>query len=255
MQKHAPFFTAIGLGLVGCSGAPDASQSSTQSETAATVAAATVCSPAEQEAAIARALTQPIIPPYQYAGLNLAGGASGTLTYEEATKTLCQGDDAGPSNDAEAVTWGPNQEIYAEYDVTTRKITMIILGAGYTGKLDFTSRPTSVSDPASPNPFGQHTYSVGIGTPILRDGLPWELDWTNLDGQSTELFDALMFTFAPAEGGEQTNCRGARKCLARVDGVSGRGSFGARPIHAYFDVPDAKTQPAASTPDALFTFL
>jgi hypothetical protein len=255
MRTHS-CLCLIGLGLVGCSAAADPSGSEPQNETAAEIRnAGNVCTPAEQADALARALTQPITPPYTYAGLDISGGAAGGgLTYEQATQVLCQGTQLGVDGNRVEVSWGPKDEIYAEYDATTHKMNLIEVSGGYEGKIAFKSRPTSVTDPTKPNPFGTHTYSVGVGSPIQRDGADWELDWKDFDKQSTELFDALMFTFAPDQPSVQDSCHSAQACMITGAAAGADRAFGARPIRTYFRVSDG-AQPGASTPRALYTFL
>jgi hypothetical protein len=242
---------SVAFGLFGCNAAPDATASTTQNETGATI-----CSPELQALAVDRMIHQPIKAPRFYAGIDLAGGdAWKGLTYEEATQTLCQAKELDGDDFGKNVQWGPNGEVSAGYNPSTHKIEFVQMNAGYQGKLEFNSRKTSLSDPTQPNPFGQHTYSIGVGTPIMRDGAVFELDWFNIDRQATELYDALMATFAPELPSTQDNCKREQSCRAALDGGNGA-SFGARPLGVYFHIaaPDAKP-PVTSTPDFLYAFL
>src|SRR5262249_22968588 len=116
--------------------------------------------------------------------------------------------------------------------------------------------PQSPKDPTTGQPknrFGQHTYSIAVGEPIRRDGAAWALDWDNIKPQATEMYDALMYTFAPELKGDQNDCKGAQTCRAIVQGDVG--GFGARPLGIYFIVPNVHLpQPAASTPNQIYAF-
>jgi hypothetical protein len=236
------------------------------------------CSGPEQIAKFQQMLAQPIVPSRNIGGLDLRGGDSWTgLTVDDAEHVLCAStpfatdvkSDQDPSVTTAMAGWGlsPNFSLTVEYDKTTRKIDFFQLNDGYKGALEFASRPTALGDPSKPNPFGQHHYSVGIGRQILRDGQPWQLNWFTScsestadcwDKQSTELFDALMFTFAPELPSTQTSCKAAQTCLAStfVENDMRPAVFGARPLGIYFHVPNAVVgQLEASTPDYVYGFL
>jgi hypothetical protein len=262
----------VGLGaIVACGAHHGGSDSSEAAETAS-------CSPEQQFAAFGKMVLQPVVPPRMFGGLDLANGDDWKgLTIDDAQKSLCAANpiaevdeaDKDPNSPTQQVGWGvaPNYQVVVEYDKTSRKIDFFQLNAGYQGTLDFKSRPTSLTDPSKPNPFGQHTYQIGVDRPILRDGAPMLLTWRScgssdgtdsadcLDKQATELFDALMFTFAPELPSTQGNCRAEQVCLARNFG-GGEGVIGARPLGMYFHIPNiAVPQPAASTPDYLYGFV
>src|SRR5262249_35735267 len=148
----------LGLGILGCGAAHDSSESTSQHDTTT----GNTCSPEQQAAALKQMLSAPVKAPRFYAGLDLAGGDQWAgLTIDARTQTACQATDLGTDDVNESVGWGPNQEVTAEYNTQTRKLNFIQLNAGYTGTLDFKSRATSLTDPTKPNPFGQHTYSIG----------------------------------------------------------------------------------------------
>src|SRR5207247_3031340 len=75
---------------------------------------------------------------------------------------------------------------------------------GYTGAADFQS------------PDRLHSYHLAVGTPILKDGLPFLLDWsqsaTTLSAQINEIYRALIATYAPALVSNSPDCRSERKC-------------------------------------------
>jgi hypothetical protein len=245
--------TAVGL-LGSLSAACSANSEQTDSDRAASTRAV-ACTPDQQLSAYAHMIEQPIVPPRMFAGIDLANGDDWKgLAFEDAEQTLCQGNPiAGKDEGVESAGWGiaPNYQVVVEYDKTTHAINFYQLNAGYKGTLDFASRPSALGDPTKPNPFGHHTYSIGVGSSILRDAKPWALDWQNFDAQSTELFDALMFTFAPELPSTQGSCRAEGLCLARTL-ESNDAVFGARPLGIYFHVADSAAAP--NTPDYLYGF-
>ena len=218
------------------------------------------CSGPVKHARWADMVNKPVIPPKSFGGLDLRGGDSWTgLKFTEAQKTLCQATPAGTDPPDHLVAqWGDAGEVTVEYLISTNTIDFVQLDAGYTGTLDFASRPDDVSQAAfgHPNPFGQHKYQWAVGQPVRRDGQVWLLNWTDpsFNKQATEMFDALMYTYAPDLPGNQDDCKAAQTCLARItDGASG--VFGARPLGMYFYVPTtAAPQPAPSTPSYLYAF-
>jgi hypothetical protein len=253
----------LGLGIVGLL----ASACGTGERTAASEAADTsaTCSPEQQFDRFTHMIEQPIVPPRMFGGLDLAGGDSWSgLTLDSAEQTLCGsnpiaevGEDKNPT--LVMAGWGvaPSYQVVVEYDKNTKKVDFFQLNSGYKGTLDFASRPTALGDPSKPNPFGQHHYSIGVDHPVLRDGQPWLFDWNVANGwdqQATEMFDALMFTFAPELPSTQNSCIKAQTCLARV--VDGNTAiFGARPLGIYMHVADVTApQPAPSTPDYIYGF-
>src|SRR5262249_5619267 len=158
------------------------------------------------------------------------------LKVDDAEQTLCQGKISGQTKDGnETMVWGDAGEIKVGYLKADKKINYFQLSAGYRGSLDFSSRATSLDDPSKPNPFGVHKYSIGVGRPILRDGAPWQLNWQDFDKQSTEIFDALMATYAPELKSTQKSCKKEGSCLARAI-ENNEGVFGVRPLGIYFHV-------------------
>lgn len=214
-------------------------------------------------------VNQPIIPSSTHgmtmAGINLAGGDSWTgLKFSDAQKTLCQAVPIGADATTLQAAWGDAQEVQTEYLINNNTIDFMQLNQGYRGTLDFAARPTDINDPTKPNPFGTgpggkpHTYKIGVGVPVLRDGQVWPLDWSNNGAnfakQATEMFDALMYTYAPELTSTQTDCSAAQSCLARPTG-GGTAVFGARPLGIYMFIPSITTpQPGPSTPSYLYAF-
>jgi hypothetical protein len=245
------------LAILGCvSAACSAKSDDADSSNAAATNGANACSAEGQLAAYNKMITQPIVPPRMFAGIDMANGDSWPgLKIEDAAKTLCGANPMSVDGTSQQAGWGiaPNYQVVVEYDQTTHLINFYQLNAGYKGTLDFKSRATSLENPGAPNPFGQHTYSVGVDTPILRDGQPWPINWTDftsLDPQMTEMFDALMATFAPELPSTQKNCRAEGSCLARQ--ANGEAYFGARPLSIYLHLADLSG--AANSPDFIYGF-
>ena len=67
--------------------------------------------------------------------------------------------------------------------------------------------------------------------------------YLQLDEAGTELFDAMMSTFAPELPSDDVNCRASGACRLLSDGVGG-GGFGARNIGFYIHIPSI-TKPQA----------
>lgn len=135
-------------------------------------------------------------------------------------------------------------------------IDYVQLNTGATGTLEFHSRPYALDDHSKPNPNGVHTYAIAAGSPILRDGQPLSLQWVQNIGPATELFDALMYTYAPDAPSTQTDCVTPGLCMAMLNVVGGDGvAFGARPLGLYFHAPP---NPGIGwntiTPDFLYAF-
>jgi hypothetical protein len=251
------------LTAVGVLGSLSAACTSTSDQASAGAADTSgTCSPEQQLDAYNHMITQPIVPPRMVAGIDVANGDDWKgLKVEDAEQTLCGGTVIPPGDGADSTVetkgWGvaPNYQVQLEYNKSTRAVDMWQINAGYKGTLDFKSRPHALGDPSKPNPFGQHTYSVGVDRPILRDGQPFVINWQNraqLDAQSTELFDALMFTFAPQLPSTQASCKTNQLCRAISNNGDGTAGFGARPLGVYLNIPDPIN--AGSTPNFLYGF-
>jgi hypothetical protein len=199
-----------------------------------------------------------IEPQRYYAGLDLLGHSNPAgITLEEAQAINCNGDpvavdpDAGPTDPS--VTWGTNQEVTFVYAADTHVVKQVALGPGYTGTIAFTSR--------SGSRFGQHSYEAGIGTQILRDGVPWTIrrQGTTTDfvqDDVDELYDAVIATFDPTRRplAATDNCKDTRFCLSLGDAGDGTSIIGVRPVHFYIVVKASTTQPEASTPVLFYNF-
>jgi hypothetical protein len=241
-------------GLLGSLSVACTSESEQSDSDLAASSRAVACTAEQQLSAYNHMIEQPIVPPRMFAGVDAANGDNWAgLAIGDAEQTLCQSNPISEQDGLQTAGWGvaPNYQVVVEYDKTTRKIDFYQLNVGYKGTLDFASRPTALDDPSKPNPFGRHTYSIGVGRSVLRDGQPWALNWQNIDPQATEMFDALMFTFAPELKSTQKSCKAEGTCLARSDAEDGA-IFGARPLGIYLHVSDVAGSP--SSPDYLYGF-
>ncbi len=218
------------------------------------------CDASRPRQALARLLEAPVVPAQVWAGVEREGGRYGALSIADLERAFCQSDPITESEQSATVGWGnaPNHEVVVTYDKSTHRMTSFKLNAGYRGTIDFVSRPSALGDSTKPNPFGSHRYTIAVGAPILRDGLPFPLDWKAscagasppacFEKRATELFDALMYTFAPGLPSTQGSCVAEGMCVAKSDATGG-GVFGARPLEIYLHVPRVDAdEPAASTP-------
>jgi len=210
-----------------------------------------LCSGAEKQKRWATMVNEPLVPPRFLGGLDVAGGDLWPgLLFEDAEKKLCQSDALGTDGVGSLyASWGDAGELQVGYNLSNHKINFVQINQGYKGTLKFKSRPGSR--------FGNHTYEIGVGIPLKRDGKVFELTWlqpARLDEEATELYDAMMYTYAPDLPSDSVNCRASAACRAQADGVGG-GGFGARNIGMYLHVPSiSKPQPVPSTPDYLYLF-
>ncbi len=213
-----------------------------------------LCSGADKQKAWAQMVNEELKPPRFLAGLDVAGGDLWPgLTFQAAEKKLCQSDALGTDGEGSAyAAWGDAQEVLVGYSLTNYKINFVQLNQGYKGKIKFNSRPGSRFSADGP-----HTYEMGIGTQLQKDGKPFELHWlerNRLDDEGTELFDGLMYTFAPELPSDAVNCRASGACRLLADGTGG-GGFGARNVGFYIHIPSInKPQPIPSTPDYMYLF-
>ena len=133
-----------------------------------------LCSGADKQKAWAQMVNEELKPPRFLAGLDVAGGDLWPgLTFQAAEKKLCQSDALGTDGEGSAyAAWGDAQEVLVGYSLTNYKINFVQLNQGYKGKIKFNSRPGSRFSADGP-----HTYEMGIGTQLQKDGKPFELHW------------------------------------------------------------------------------
>lgn len=245
-------FLLFALALGACT-----SDSDTTADDVAHATAAGICSPGQAKAALDRLLQLPISPSHMFG--DSTGADFRGISLESMQRSYCDADFIGEDEANTTVGWGSAQgySVVVSYQKTTHRIDSFRLDTGYKGSLDFASRPTSLDDPTKPNPAGQHTYSIGVGRPVLRDGVPWTLRWMRActptdpdcwEQQATEIFDALMYTFAPELPSTQTSCIKQQSCLTARSGSGA--AFGVRPLGVYFFVPDLEAN--ASAPRYIF---
>lgn len=212
----------------------------------------------------AKMLNEPMAPPIKFAGLDLSGGPEWVgLKIEDAEKapdpnTLeggnCQGANGGQgtcgNNSIEQcgnVVWGDNGEVNFSYNLGTHIIDQLDLRPGYLGILEAKDRA------------GAHTYDIEIGYPVTKDHNTFQIPWTDtttLYKTLTELYNAVMFTDAPAAGiyfpADETDCHKGGTCLVIPNDGTGQGYFGVRSMGTYMVFPSAVPQPAASDPKLIY---
>jgi hypothetical protein len=258
-MKTTPTFASLFAILaaacaVACGSAPSASDGvgGTSDLEAATPVAA--CTDATRDQIWANMVKQPIKPARFGAGLDIAGGdAFPGISEEAVADAFCAGTAPSQGDDGDDyIAWGnaaPGTDGPVElgFDHTTHRANVITFNAGYEGSVDFQSRPGGN--------FGTHTYSIKVGSPILRDGIPFVIDWSN-SATATELNDALAFTFAPALNPDDIDCKKSQRCMFAVtDDEPNAGIYGSRDVHLYVHVPLPAASPATATvPDYLYMF-
>lgn len=175
-----------------------------------------ICSGAELQQQWAAMVAQPIVPPYQVAGINLSGVNYQSLTVEQAENgingalfpvtssqipgnpqvpaaptRLCQGQNLGAGGNGGDIggslvtAWGQNQEFTMEWAVNTHKDYYNAINPGYTGSMTWTytqPAPTSACSATQGCDGKLHTYVWALGRPITDNGQVFALDW---NGYST----------------------------------------------------------------------
>lgn len=260
------------------------------------------CTPELKRDRWAKMLTEAIAPPLDVAGLCLNGdqrnakdtscgnplGCCATdqwpgLSVEKAMqppdpKTLeggnCQGLGAGgglcgenQNDTCGSVVWGDNGEVGFSYDFATHLIDQLSVQLGYTGLMTFKSFN------------GHHTYTLGFGVPITKDGSPYLINWNDPTGKASdvgddtedcssgigcsvnEIFRAMMATYATAVGytwtasddqtEQSTGCVADGKCLYAPEG-DGFWYFGVRPLGTYLRFLYGTPQPIVSQPNNMY---
>jgi len=176
-----------------------------------TTGATTLCSTDFKRQRWAWMLTQPIVPPRFYAGIDLAGGdqwnglSIGQAEAPPASPTadgggLCQSVPLGAGGTCPSGIgacdqnyWGNNQEVGFSWNVATHILDQMTINLGYTGSF--------ATGPYPDNTGAVHSYAIAPGDVIRRDGEPYLLDWNgNPDQQITNIFNAAMATSASLGG-------------------------------------------------------
>jgi hypothetical protein len=255
-----------------------------------------LCSPDLQRQKWAEMLTEPIFPgvPYlqtgkdalgfpiyndkwgtgfghaSFAGMDVDGVDWRGIDIEGAESLLCSSIPVGQSSDGltptEAVCFGDSCEVLFEYVPATHVVGQIVLSLGYTGAADFWSDPKSKLDPpvsgAEPIPglggIKSNHYHIVIGQEILKNGSPFELDWTDPKIIThMMIFNAQMYYYGEIQGvylGEDDpqSCSNDGSCLfyPPADAPSNNQLciFGVRPLLTYWETScQTELQPGVST--------
>jgi hypothetical protein len=208
---------AVGLGG-GCAASPatedgDAIESASAAVSTATLEAGAdaICSPEKQALRLQKMVLAPIKLPNRAARLDMGANEGAGLTLDDVTDKLCQGTDIGDlfGDGNDAFAFGNFQEVQVEFMPASGGIAVtLVLNQGYLGELKFKNR--------------QDEYVITVGGTILKNGLPFLLDWPiAVQGQADELWRALSATFvgepAPAPG----TCEAAGQCVIGQFGNAG----------------------------------
>ena len=160
-------------------------------------------------------LVQPIQPRWRYAGVNWDGL---TIDGVDSAPGLCQSKPLGafgacPSGNGtcDANAWGDANEVLVVWNVATRAVDQVQLRLGYTGGM--------LTDVYPDHTGARHAYAFTIGDVLRRDGLPFEIQWTDAQTravQITDIFNAVMATYAGPAGMpfDTTTCTSDTMCTA-----------------------------------------
>lgn len=166
-------------------------------------------------------LTQPLKPPRQYAGIDMAksdlweglkidemeqppagdpGQPGGGLC--NATPNGFEGGCPSGFGGCNGSYFGNNAEVFVSWNVATHLIDQMQMNLGYTGRL--------VSNPYPDTHGKMHSYSIGVGDVYREDSgnTPITIDWNSLltggtDNAApviTSMFNAFMATYAAPAG-------------------------------------------------------
>jgi hypothetical protein len=153
-------------------------------------------------------LTQPIIPPRFYAGLDMAkddlwhGLGIEDAEAKPATDAsspgggLCQSVPQGfvgqcPSGIGycNGNFWGNAGEVQYSWNLATHKLDQFNINLGYLGTFTVKSKD------------GKHTFVMKLGDVMKKDDQPFLLDWTGNPRRAiTEFYNAAIATYGPAAG-------------------------------------------------------
>lgn len=273
-QTFAP--APVNAGTLWNNGNPDASVADGRAPFDAqfgSVNALQHCTADEKRLVWANMLEQPIIPPLQFAGLNLAYDQKfDGITLKEAEAINCTGNALGPGG----VTWGDNGEVAFFYTTSNYTVNALQLNLGYNGKMTFHQRvgakgangkcavisrfessPTPDPDPSN---CSGHTYVLQLGQPILKDGVVLEVNWQDFGANTVvnEIFNGLMATFGQdlvgGNADDSSDCNQDGSCLtggpASAAANGGECYMGFLPLEGLLILTDCTTtlQPTISIP-------
>ena len=167
-----------------------------------------------------------------------ADGSPADLTSDPPAPTkLCQAQNLGQGNSSGQVGgslvagFGNANEFSMEWAVPTHRAYYLDLNLGYVGHMTWNYM--------TPTDGKVHTYDVALGSPILKDGANYPIDWT--DGaksaqEADEIYRGIASTFAPdiydnAPVGITLADTGTGFVSPNVGG--GQGEIGMRPVSFY----------------------
>jgi hypothetical protein len=185
----------------------------------------------------------PIAPQAHAALLSLVG-----LTLPAAQQILCPGTNIGDQfGDGTSVQqWGNNGEVWLDFAPATMKGVEVSLWPGYVGNVSFNGANAT-----------DH-YVIAISQQILKNGAPFQLDWSNMAAFATEIDElcrGLMATFTnQALDPPGTLCTTSGKCTHGTFGNVGFVYFKAAGI-ALWVADVTLSQPEPSTPNRLDLFV
>ena len=200
-------------------------------------------------------LAEPVTPPRKFAGLDMAKDDSWIgLTVEDAELLNCQADSGGDG----VSFWGDNGEVEFDYDLGTHIVNFMALNRGYTGMVSGPTTP-GIFKSRTGGKFGDnHVYTMQIGQQTTKDGKPFQIDWndpTKINGEITELQDALLYSLNPLGAPDDVDCVTSGGCLLSIAGNGGHPVWGVRAINFYWQAASATAPPPVpSKLETIYTF-
>lgn len=175
-----------------------------------------LCVNVSRPALLARAFRGRVTPPSRGAGVDFTGGVGWPgLTIDGAQRALCLAtQQSGSSGEPDDVyRWGDRGELALSVSRATGAVTKVAFRPGYTGAI------TTSADAAA--------YTVRIGEPIARAGVPVSADWTSTtsDVELDAIYRALLRTFAPALVAGEGSCVASGRCARAADATGVTLSF------------------------------
>jgi hypothetical protein len=176
---------------------------------------APACTIAQRDQRAAAALYSPLVPLSSAGGVPLHSAPMQPQTLLGAETALCPGVDLADlfGDGSRVMGWGPNSELWLDYDVQTTKARFFVATSGYVGEMTFHS------------PDASHSYVVQIDHELTKDGQLFALDWqsTGFDAEMDELYRAMLATYSPTtpQPAMGTLCTTTGECTTKTFGSLG----------------------------------
>lgn len=166
-------------------------------------------------------------------GVDLDGASGSGVTIPEVEAHLCRGSPAGKGPDETLLeVWGVSNELELTYDPTTFGVEAVSLFPGYLGTM------TLPTDPSGPD--AGHTFTIGLG-PMLRDGQPFSIDWTDVGFTAgNQLYNAIQYNAQCYVGYGAAPCNTTGACPTMISGTERLWTIVAAGATLHFDLGSAE---------------